>query len=101
MLICRFADIPVGKPASQVDISQLQAESYIDAPEICQYGGHVVVQIREQVQRYGAGEIRDVKLLPEDVILAVQPYIPEISGVTERGSLIQEGYSITSNTIIY
>ena len=110
-----FANIPVNRPVSEVPLDQLLAESYIDSP-VCVYGGHVLVQENGQTRRYGAGEIKYITLLPHAVIVAVQPYLPRVSGVTERGSLIQEGtpgfgtgrlrigpegFSIHSNTSLF
>ncbi len=86
-----FANIPVNLPVSEAPLDQLLAESYIDAPGVCQYGGHVVVQEGDQARRYGAGKIKEMVLPPNALILAVQPYLPRISGITERGSLIPEG----------
>ena len=86
-----FANIPVNLPISEVPLDQLLAESYIHAPGVCQYGGHVVVQEGDQLRRYGAGEIKEVTLSPETVIVAIQPYLPRVSGITERGPLVQEG----------
>ncbi len=86
-----FANIPVNKPVSEAPLDQLLAESYIDTPGVCRYGGHVLVQKSDRIRRYGAGEIKDI-VLPDDlVILAVQPYLPIVPGITESGSLIQLG----------
>ena len=85
-----FANIPVNRRVSDISLDQLLAESYIDAP-VCRYGGHVLIQDSDQIKRYGAGEIRNIVLSPDARILAIQPYLPRISGITERGSLIHEG----------
>lgn len=110
-----FVNIPVNRPVPETPSDQLfvfirlLAESYIDTPEIsCQYGGHVIVREGHLEQRYGAGNIKRMTFAPGAVILAVQPYLPKIPGITEEGSITgentgklrigAEGYSIRPKT---